>query len=371
MKIRKIDNSRAEVKMYGNIGDWFRSGDTFTEMLSEVEAAGFTHLVIREHCYGGSVFEGNVIYNALQRTKLDVTIVIDGVAASMGCFILPAIENVEICDNAFGMIHRPSSFGGGDADDHRNQAKLLTDMEDNFAKRMSERTGMSIDDVRSKWLDGKDHWLNAAEMVRYGFAKKIVPATAKNTKELDKEIVATMGVEGVYSRFAAQLQIEPINHLKTKKMNVSALIAAFALEGVTAESSEADVLKALRTKFAGLENKIKELENAATARTDAEINALLDAQPKGTFTDEERAKLKEIGVKAGVDALAVALKKTSAQPVAIADLIKSEGKHGADAGKNWKWYQDNDPSALEKMPESDPETFKQLYRAEYGVEPEV
>ncbi|MPN09061.1 hypothetical protein SDC9_156349 [bioreactor metagenome] len=120
-----------------------------------------------------------------------------------------------------------------------------------------------------------------------------------------------------------------------------------------------------------MENKIKELENAATARTDAEINALLDAQPKGTFTDEERAKLKEIGVKAGVDALAVALKKTSAQPVAIADLIKSEGKHGADAGKNWKWYQDNDPSALEKMPESDPETFKQLYRAEYGVEPEV
>ncbi|WP_418894697.1 Clp protease ClpP [Limibacterium fermenti] len=368
MRIRKIDNSHAEVKLYGNIGTWFTDGDQFSQMLEEVEANGYTRLTIREHCFGGSVFEGNVIYNALQRSKLDITIVIDGVAASMGCYILPAIENVEICENAFGMVHRPKSFGGGDADAHRNEAKLLDSMEANFIKRVSERTGMKETDVRKKWLDGGDHWLNAKEMVQYGFAKKVIPATAKNIKDLDKDIAANISVESIYDRFAAQLQIESTNHKNDKKMNVSALIAAFALEGVTAESSEADVLKALQTKFSGLENKIKELENTAKAKTEAEINALLDAQPKGAFTDDERNKLKEIGVKAGVDALAVALKKNTKPTPVIASMIR-DAKGDAAVTKDWKWYQKNDPKGLEKLAESNADEFNRLYLAEYGVNP--
>ena len=151
-------------------------------------------------------------------------------------------------------------------------------------------------------------------------------------------------------------------------MNVSALIAAFALEGVTAESSEADVLKALQTKFSGLENKIKELENTAKAKTEAEINALPDAQPKGAFTDDERNKLKEIGVKAGVDALAVALKKNTKPTPVIASMIR-DAKGDAAVTEDWKWYQKNDPKGLEKLAESNADEFNRLYLAEYGVNP--
>ncbi|MEL3904452.1 MAG: ATP-dependent Clp protease proteolytic subunit [Treponemataceae bacterium] len=371
MLIKKIDKTRAEVKFYGNIGGWFTDGYGFSEILEAVEEDGYKDLTIRLHCFGGSVFEGNVIYNALQRSKLNITIVIDGVAASMGCFILPAIENVEICENAFGMVHRPSSFAGGNADDHRNSAKLLDSMETNFAKRISERTGMSEADVRAKWLDGGDHWLNADEMVQYGFASKIVPATAKNIKDLDKEIVVNMGVENVFDRFAAHLNTEiPINKNK-KQMDKNALIAAFSLEGVTAESSEADILKAIQAKFAGLQNKITELENAAKAKIEAEINALLNAQPEGSFTDNERATLKEIGEKAGVEALAVALKKTAQSAATVPSIAAMiQDAKGSDAGavtKDWDWYQKNDPKALEEMPKKNPEAFQKLYKAKYGA----
>lgn len=365
MKIRKIDRSHAEVKMYGNIGGWFTDGDSFSQMLDDVEAAGYTHLTIREHCFGGSVFEGNVIFNALQRSKLDVKIVIDGVAASMGCFILPAIENVEIAENAFGMVHRPRSFGGGNADDHRNDAKLLSDMETNFAKRISERTGMSEADVRTKWLDGGDHWLNADEMVKYGFASKIIPATAKNIKDLDKEIVVNMGVESVFNRFAAQLNTE-ISIKNKKQMDKSALIAAFALQGVTAESSDTDVLAALKKAFSAMENKITELENTAKAKAQAEIDAVLNGLPTGAYSEDEIKELREIGQKAGVGALRVALKKT-AQPVAnIASLIRDA--KGSDAGavtKDWDWYQKNDPKGLEEMVDKNPDAFEKLYKAKY------
>lgn len=368
MKIRKIDSRHAEVKLYGDIGKWFTDGDSFSQMLDEVEAAGYTHLTIREHCFGGSVFEGNVIFNALQRTKLNVTIVIDGVAASMGCFILPAIENVEIAENAFGMVHRPVSFSGGNADDHRNDAKLLDDMERNFAKRISERTGMSEADVCTKWLDGGDHWLNAEEMVQYGFAKKVIPATAKNIKDLDKEIVVNMGFESVFGRFAAQLNTENSINKNKKEMDKNAIIAAFALSGVTAESSDAEILAALKQAFSTMENRINELENAAKAKREADINALLDAQPEGSFTEDERKTLKEIGEKAGVDALAVALKKTSKTAVpSIAGMIRDAKAGGNDVTKDWEWYQKNDPKALEEMAEKNPEAFEKLYKAKYGA----
>ena len=377
MKIRKIDNNRAEVKMYGNIGRWFTDGDTFSQMLEDVEAAGYTQLTIREHCFGGSVFEGNVIFNALQRSKLDVTIVIDGVAASMGCFVLPAIENVEIAENAFGMVHRPRSFGGGNADDHRNDAKLLSDMETNFAKRISERTGMTEKEVRAKWLDGGDHWLNADEMVKYGFASKVIPATAKNIKDLDKEIVVNMDVETVFNRFAASLSPNPspqergdgnpLNINKNKKqMDKSALIAAFALQGVTAESSDADVLAALKKAFSALENKINEMEALAKAKNDAEIEAILKSLPEGAFSEDERKELKEIGEKAGVSALRIAVKKQPTQTPDISALIKSEGKGAGAVTQDWDWYQKNDPKGLEKMADDNPEAFKKLYEAKYA-----
>ncbi len=381
MKIRKIDNSTAEVKLYGDINSWFQNGDEFTQMLEDVEAAGFKHLVIREHCFGGSVFEGNVMYNALLRSKLDIKIVIDGVAASMGCFILPALENVEISENAFGMVHRPRSNYGGNADDHRNEAKLLDSLEANFVKRISERSGLSQVDVRKKWLDGGDHWLDANEMVQYGFATKVIPATAKNIKELDKEIVAKMGVENVFNRFTAYLSPNPspqergngnpLNINKNKKqMDKSALIAAFALQGVTAESSDADVLAALKKAFSEMENKITKLEQDAQAKTESEIEAILKSVPEGSFSDEERKELKEIGQKAGVNALRIALKKQSVQTPDITSLIKSEAKgDAAMAGKDWEWYQKNDPEGLEKMAETNPEAFKKLYKAEYGVDP--
>ena len=368
MIVKKIDKTCAEVKLYGDIGGWFTDGQEFTEMLESVETSNYKNLIIRMHCFGGSVFEGNVIYNALQRSNLNITIVIDGVAASMGCFVLPAIENVEIAENAFGMIHRPRSSRGGNADDHRNDAKLLDDMEQNFVKRISERTGMSETEVRKKWLDGGDHWLNAEEMVKYGFAKKVIPSTAKNIRDLDKEIVVNMGFESVFGRFAAQLNTENSINKNKKEMDKNAIIAAFALSGVTAESSDAEILAALKQAFSTMENRINELENAAKAKREADINALLDAQPEGAFTEDERSKLKEIGEKAGVDALAVALKKTSKTAVpSIAAMIKDAKADGNDVTKDWDWYQANNPKALEEMPEKNPEAFEKLYKAKYGA----
>lgn len=368
MLVKEIDRNRAEVKLYGNIGGWFANGDTFSSLLDELEAKGYKDVVIRMHCYGGSVFEGNVIYNALQRTRLNVSVVIDGVAASMGCFILPALENVEIADNGFGMVHRPSGTEDGDADDHLSTAKLLRDMEGQFIKRLSERSGMTGEEIKKKWFDGKDHWLNADEMVQYGFAKKKIPATAKNIKILDTEIQQGLTAEAAYNRYAAFL-----NNQKKSKMNplVTLLVAAFALEGITAESSEADVVAALNKKIGTLTERISTLEADAKAKLDSSIAAMITAS--GVKDEKQIASFKAIGEKAGVEVLASVLPKAGKnQTLDITSLIKTDGSSAASAmsvAKDWDWYQEHAPQALEKMQLEDEAGFRALYKAKYGVEP--
>lgn len=376
MIFKAITKKHAESKLYGDIGDWFINGDSFTSLLEEVENRGFEELTLRMHCFGGSVFDGNVMYNAMQRSNLKIDIVIDGIAASMACFILSAIENVFIAENGFGMLHRPSSMQVGDADDMTSTAKLLNDMEANFIKTLVERTKLSAEDIKTKFFDGKDHWLNADEMVELGLAKGKVPATAKNIKDLNKEIVANMTIDSVYSKFSACLDKSNTNQKKTK-MNLELLIAAFSLAGLTAQSSETEVLAALTAKFKTMSDSVERLENEAKAKAENIITAMVEkavAEGKikanaGQTIDQARATYETIGKTAGAEALATVFEGMTAR-IPIAGMIKMVGAVAPEGGvRNWDWYQKNDTQALAQMEKENPEQFKELYKAEYGSYP--
>lgn len=376
MIIKEINKKQAEVKFYGNIGSWFADGNSFTALLEDCEARGYKDLTIRMHCYGGSVFEGNVMYNAMQRSKLNITIIIDGVAASMGLYVLPAIAEVHIVENGFGMAHRPAAVEGGDADAHLACAKLLQDMENNFLKTLTERTNLTAEEIKAKWFDGKDHWLNADEMIKYGFAKKKIPATAKSIQVLDSEITQELTAESMYNRFAACLDINSDNNKNEIQMKKQ-LIEAFKLQGVTAESSDADVIAKLQEKHSGLETRLTTLEAEAKTKATAAVKTLLDTAkvPEGDL----RKTYEEIGLAQGVDKLATILGAKSGVVTPMASYIVPEVKttldggavvtHGAGASavkQDWNWYQANDPEALAKLPA---EQFNTLYKAEYGVDP--
>lgn len=49
----------------------------------EEAADASDEICLRVHCYGGSVIEGNMIFNAIRNSKIPVNIYIDGIAASM------------------------------------------------------------------------------------------------------------------------------------------------------------------------------------------------------------------------------------------------------------------------------------------------
>lgn len=383
MNYKKLTNNHAESRLYGNIGGWLANGENFATFLEDVESKGFEELTIRLHCYGGSVFEGNVIQNAMSRSKLKINVVIDGIAASMGFMFLTGtnVANIHIAENGFGMIHRPSAGTIGDVDEHLAATKLLRDIESNFISAISARSGLPADEVRAKWLDGKDHWLNAQEMVKYGFVGKIIPAATKDFNTLKIEDLTNMQIDNVYDKFAACLPKNSQIPNQNKKMDElkKLLIVAFALTGVTAESSDTAIVEAAKAVLKQKDDRITELENAAKAEASKAIDGVIakaEADGKimanaGKTVEQIKAELKKVGETAGVETLntIVAGMGASASSAPIIQSIVPEGK-GAAAAKNWAWYQENAPEALEKMPNDNPAQFKELYKAEFGVYPE-
>ncbi len=374
MLIKRIDKTKAEVKLYGNIGGWFASGDTMTEILDSLENDGCQEVTFRFHTYGGSVFEGNVIANAFSRSKMKIMIVIDGIAASMGCMILTSVpaENIAIAENGLGMIHRPSSTQGGDYQDHLSMAKLLMDLQGNFIKTLASRTGKSAEDIQKMYFDGKDHWLNADEMIACKLAGRKV-STVASIKALDKQRLENMTEEGAYNHFAALAGSDIPQNNKSDLQMKKSLIEAFQLQGLTAESSDTAVLTALQAKFQATEDRLAGLETKAKAEKAASIKAALDtAEAAGKITAETRPTYEGIGVASGIDVLNTVLAGIGGKKPIVQQIVGGKGSSSPVTGeKTWAWYQEHDPKALESMPVSDPDAFRTLYKAEYGAEPEL
>jgi ATP-dependent protease ClpP protease subunit len=345
---------KKELKFYGNIGGGGISPVEFSDNILRLENAGTKELTIHMHSYGGSVFDGNVIYNALLQNKMKVKIIVDGIAASMASIILLAADEVEVAENGFIMIHRPFvSVSNGDSEELLQTAKLLKDMEKEFARCYARKTGRSEKEFISTWLDGKDHWLNADEAVKYGFAARKIKALAKDPKRIDKELFSKLEVKNIYDRYAASLNIK--NESKMKKK----LIELLQLEGVTETSSDDEVLEKVKEKLSGMEKASKE-------GVEASVNALISsARKEGKMIPENMAKVyREVGMKSGLSVLTEVLASIR-PPVSIMSMIKPDGKKEGFNRDKSQWtledYRKYDPKAFER----NPKLFDELYKKEF------
>lgn len=376
--------------MYGTIWDY--DGQEFVYYLNYLENK-YSEITIRLHTLGGSVFAGNLMCNALERSNADITIIIDGLAASMGAIFILSSKKVKIVNNGYVMIHAPSSGSYGNAKDHESSAKLLRLMEDNFEHKLILRTGRSKEEVRA-WLD-KDTWLSAQEALDLGLVSEIIPASIETAyASFDPE---DLGETEVFNMYAAlltsvptpavsafigypQIQAQQPQQLNFNDNMKQLLISTFALKGVTAQSSDTAVVEALQTEFSNLttakttaetakttaENKLKEFE-------ESQIKAIIDGAAAGlgkAFTEEERKTYESIGATSGVTALELVFKNvTKPQAPNISASIQAGGQPGAGAAGRESWdfaqWQKEDPVGLEKMATQEPEKFKNLFNAKY------
>jgi ATP-dependent Clp endopeptidase proteolytic subunit ClpP len=124
---------------------------------------------------GGSVFEGQRIYNALRGISargVSVTTIVDGLAASMGSVILMAGDERRMNAGSRIMIHEASTMAMGDARSLRKTADLLDGISAEIAGIYADRTGGDPDKLRGLMLE--ETWMTADEAKKNGFVHSVI-----------------------------------------------------------------------------------------------------------------------------------------------------------------------------------------------------
>ncbi len=164
------------ILLYGDIGDYddVRSGDIARELLEAESAYG--KIDVRINSNGGDVYAGIAIFNALKNSKADITIYIDGIAASMASVIALCGKPVQMSRYSRLMLH--SVMGGcyGNKDEIRRCIAEIESLEDTLCEMYATRLGKGKDEIRSTYFDGTDHWLRADEALALGFIDGIYDA---------------------------------------------------------------------------------------------------------------------------------------------------------------------------------------------------
>ena len=168
--IKAKANDTAEISIYDEIGFWGVTAQSFSKDLKAL-GNNLKQINLHIHSPGGDVFDGIAIYNLLKNHPANVTVYIDGLAASMASVIAMAGNEVIMPENAMMMIHKPWGIQGGDAEDMRKYADLLDKVENTLIPAYANKTGKTPEELAE--MLSAETWLNGKECVEQGFADKL------------------------------------------------------------------------------------------------------------------------------------------------------------------------------------------------------
>ena len=171
---RKFLETR-RIFLWGAVTD--ETGKDICEKLLYLEAAApGKEITFYINTPGGSITAGMAIYDTIKLLTSPVTIVVTGMAASMGSVLLCAAPKGRrlIFPHARVLIHQPLIAGRfiGPATDINIQAKEMEKLRDELNQILATASGQPFEKI-AKDTD-RDFYLNAKEAIEYGLADQIV-----------------------------------------------------------------------------------------------------------------------------------------------------------------------------------------------------
>jgi ATP-dependent protease ClpP protease subunit len=171
-EITAESGSVAEVWIYEEIGeDFWGEGLTAKRFVEEIAALEVEHIALHINSPGGSVFDGQAIFNAIERHPATVTSYIDGLAASIASVIALAGDTVEMAANALFMIHDPFGFAMGTSADMRQMATVLDKVGETILGVYERKSGADSADIAAAMA--AETWYTATEAQEAGYVDTV------------------------------------------------------------------------------------------------------------------------------------------------------------------------------------------------------
>ena len=362
-KFRNIikGDGKAIIMLYGEVGEG-RSVDS-NRVVSELFALSDQgcKIEVRINSQGGDVFSGMAIYNALRQSKEDITIYIDGVAASIAGIIALCGKPLYMSPYAKLMLHNVSGGTYGNAKELRQMADQMEVLQSNLATMIAGRLGMEADNVAKKYFDGQDHWITANEALDMKLVDGIYT--------MDEVANPPTTTEGIYNYFNNRFDFKPQNNEEMALIDDIKTIPSF--EDKTDSSAVLAHIRELEnkaTKVGILEKTVKtyrdELEKARKEQDDALINEAVKAGKIGNEQVETFKNLLKSDRENTIKLIGGMKGRASNRAT---DFINPDTPSGGSFA-NKTWDEIDKANNLAQLKNQDLALFKNLYKQKFGVD---
>ena len=172
----EAEEEEAELVLYGEIANssWYEDDVTPKQFAEDLKALGGKDLKLRINSPGGDVFAAQAIYNQLKSYTGNITVCIDGMAASAATIITCAADKVVMPSNGIFMIHNPMCIVMGymDVPKLKKMTDRLTVVKQTIVNVYMKKCKNVSESKLNKLMDAET-WMNADEALDYGFVDEV------------------------------------------------------------------------------------------------------------------------------------------------------------------------------------------------------
>lgn len=229
-RIRNQDSGEEVVErvleLYGTIAEesWFDDDITPQEFRDEL-FSGTGPVTIWINSPGGDCIAASQIYTMLMDYKGDITVKIDGIAASAASVIAMAGTKVLMAPTAMMMIHNPATIAFGDHVDMAKPIEMLDEVKESIINAYEIKTSLPRKQL-SKMMD-ETTWMNAKKAEELGFIDGIMEDEKLFTNVSGYEFSANSVEMALVNKISARVKpAEPVTETVTEGRNVDDLKAS-------------------------------------------------------------------------------------------------------------------------------------------------
>lgn len=178
----KSESGETELEIYGPVSEfsWFGDEVTPKAFKDQLYANGKNGPVtVRLNSPGGDLIAASVISATMKDYPGQITVKIDGMAASAAVMVALGGDRVKIQASAYMMIHNPmvGLLGYFNVDELKTMIDELKTIKGGIVEGYMAKTKMDAEKLSKLMND--ETWMTASEAVAYGFADEVISASSK------------------------------------------------------------------------------------------------------------------------------------------------------------------------------------------------
>lgn len=215
--LNQAETSERTLFLNGTIADesWF-DDDVTPQIFKDELMSGSGDITVWINSPGGDCVAAAQIYNMLMDYKGNVTVKIDGIAASAASVIAMAGNKVLMSPVSMLMIHNPMTVAMGDTAEMQKAIEMLSEVKESIMNAYEIKTGMSR--AKISHLMDAETWMNANKAVELSFADDILHLDEPFEEQPANALMYSEAqvVNSLMGRLAERCKIAPKTENKTK-----------------------------------------------------------------------------------------------------------------------------------------------------------